>query len=91
MDNKPIIYSGLEGVTQWQIAARYLHQVPNKEYDIFLENMAICHRCDRKFIKIFSFHKKESEIQLYICHACICELRASGLVNYLYQQEKNIT
>jgi len=36
MDNKPIIYSGLEGVTQWQIAARYLHQVPNKEYDIFL-------------------------------------------------------
>lgn len=93
MDNerpKPIIYTGLEGAAQWQIAIRYLHQIPNDEYEILMEKSKVCHRCDRKFIKLFSFFNKNLKVKLYICHACIYDLGDQGVLDYLYQVEKRM-
>ena len=86
--NKPRIYSGTEGVAQWQIAARILHGIPNKAYAIEMTQNTSCLHCDRYFSKLFHFiDKQDASCCIAICPACIDFLGVDGLIDFLHKNK----
>jgi hypothetical protein len=83
----PPIFEGDKGAAQMQIAIRYLHNIPNNIYEITMRQGDTCDSCDRVFLKLFHFRKKENEIEFNLCAPCIQHKGINGVLEFLKKND----